>query len=183
MKGLKLQPFSNFQLRFFVVQEYWNYKFRDVKSGFEDIDDNHLRMDVYPNISPLHVQNNTFRDTQRLFMDDIAAFTPLQLRWNSYLSNANMAPKLGILILNVYYGHKIPIRPKFLISLAIVALCFVVTSVMSKVDTDGFQNGFLGLTLVTVVLISSFSGICQVQIETCLIIHHRLIFFLFSKPD
>ena len=34
-------------------------------------------------------------------MDDIAAFTPLQLRWNSYLSNANMAPKLGILILNV----------------------------------------------------------------------------------
>ena len=157
------------------MQEYWNYKFRDVKSGFEDIDDNHLRMDAHPNISSVFVRNYIFHDTQKLFMDDITALTPLQLRWNSYLSNANMAPKLGILVLNVYYGHKIPIRPKFLISLAIVALCFVVTSVMTKVNTDGFQDGFLGLTLVTVVLISSFSGICQVQIETCLIIHHRLI--------
>ena len=63
----------------------------------------------------------------------------------------------------------------------IVASCFVVTGVMTKVNTDGFQDGFLGLTLVTVVLISSFSGICQVQIETCLIIHHRLIIMNLSN--
>ena len=138
-------------------------------------------MDVHPNISSMYLQNDTFHDTQMLFMDDITALTPLQLRWNSYLSIANMVPKVGILVLNVYYGHKIHIRPKFLISLAIVALCFVVTSVMTKVNTDGFQNGFLGLTLATVVLISSFSGICQVLIETCLIIY-RSISNLFNAP-
>ena len=95
-------------------------------------------------------------------MINAEALTPLQLRWNSYLSIANMAPKVGILIINVYHGHKIPVRPKFLISLVVVALCFIVTGVMTKINTDGFQNGFLCLTLVTVIFITCFSGILQV---------------------
>ena len=80
---------------------------------------------------------------------------------------ANMVPKLGILILNVYHGHKWPVRPKFLIPLVAVVLLFIVTGVMTKVNTDGFQNGFLCITLVTVVLITSFTGVLQVRPRNC----------------
>ena len=150
------------------MQEYWNYKYRNVKSGFGVHDIDHLKLDHYPNASIVHSYSEFHRNQTRL-MIDAESLTPLQLRWNSYLSIANMAPKVGILIINVYHGHKVPVRPKFLISLVVIALCFIVTGVMTKINTDGFQNGFLSLTLVTVVFITCFSGILQVMFKSTLI--------------
>ena len=75
---------------------------------------------------------------------------------------ANMVPKLGILGLNATLGHKIPTRPALLASFVGILLLFTLTDVLTKVNTDSFQDEFLCATLVTVVLITSFSGLLQV---------------------
>ena len=94
---------------------------------------------------------------------DEKAKTPLQLAWNSYLSISNMIPNLGMLLLNATMGHKMPMRPRLLGSLIGIIVLFIVTDIMTQVNTDSFQTGFLGLTLVTVVLITSCVGILQVR--------------------
>ena len=73
-----------------------------------------------------------------------------------------MIPKLGVLLINATLGHRLPIRPRLLVSFVGIALLFIVKDVMTKVNTDGFQDGFLCVTLVTVVFITSFSGVLQV---------------------
>ena len=75
---------------------------------------------------------------------------------------ACMIPKIGILMINAAIGHKIAFRPKLLASLIAIILLFILTDVMTKVNTDGFQDAFLSLTLVSVVLLTSFSGVLQV---------------------
>ena len=157
------------------MQEYWNYKYRDVKNGFGDHHIDHLNKDVYPNATSVY-QNIVFHSYPIRIVNEVEALTPIQLRWNSYLSIACMVPNLAILMLNVYHGHKISVRPKLLISFAAIVLCFIVTSVMAKVNTDGFQNGFLCLTLITVVLITTFSGILQVSSK-----NEMIIFDIFPK--
>ena len=56
---------------------------------------------------------------------DEEALTPLQLKWNSYLSIANMIPNLGMLLLNATLGHKIPMRPRLVLSLIGIIVLFV----------------------------------------------------------
>ena len=96
-------------------------------------------------------------------VDKEAALTPLQLSFNSYVSIANMIPNLGMLLLNATIGHKIPMRPRLLISLVGIIILFILTDAMTRVNTDGFQNGFLVVTLATVVLITACVGILQVN--------------------
>ena len=116
------------------VQEYWDHKFRNVSD---------------------HTDTNILTDEK--------AKTPLQLAWNSYLSISNMIPNLAMLLLNATMGHKMPMRPRLLGSLIGIIILFIVTDIMTQVNTDSFQTGFLGLTLVTVVLITSCVGILQVR--------------------
>ena len=89
--------------------------------------------------------------------------TPLQLKWNSYLSISNMIPNVCMVMLNASFGHKFPMRSRILGSLTGIALLFIFTDVMTKVNTDNFQYGFLSLTLTTVVLITSCVGLLQVN--------------------
>ena len=145
---------------FILVQDYWNYKFRDIDHGLQNFNVSQKRF--FDNLDrPFY--NNNISHTSNIYNQDEGGLTSLQLRWNSYLSIANMIPKLGILMLNATVGHKVPIRPKLLAGFIGIILMFVLTDVMTKVDTDGFQDGFLSLTLITVVFITSFSGILQVN--------------------
>ena len=89
--------------------------------------------------------------------------TPLQIKWNSYLSIASTIPQVVVLLINAVVGHKISINFKLLSSLVGIILLFILTDVMSNVNTDGFQYGFLILTLTTAVLISCFIALLQVN--------------------
>jgi uncharacterized membrane protein (Fun14 family) len=105
--------------------------------------------------------NNTYLAKN---VNEEEALTPLQLSWNSYMSIANMIPNLGMLLLNATIGHKIPMRPRLVVSLIGIIILFIVTDAMTRVNTDGFQDGFLVVTLGTVVLITACVGILQVSI-------------------
>ena len=103
------------------------------------------------------------------------ALTPLQLSWNSYMSIANMIPNLGMLLLNATIGHKIPMRPRLVVSLIGIIILFIVTDAMTRVNTDAFQDGFLVVTLGTVVLITACVGILQVSNVLFQVLFQRFI--------
>ena len=96
--------------------------------------------------------------------------TELQLSFNSYLSMTNMIPNLLMLFLNAAYGHKFPMRPRLIVSLVGICILFILTDIMTQVNTDAYQYGFLSLTLVTVVFITMCVGILQVNLS-----HHIVI--------
>ena len=137
----------------YSVQEYWDHKFRNVSDHTDTMLQNTLMISSTDGNSTGVIESDT----------DEKAKTPLQLAWNSYLSISNMIPNLGMLLLNATMGHKMPMRPRLLGSLIGIIILFVVTDIMTQVNTDSFQTGFLGLTLVTVVLITSCVGILQVR--------------------
>ena len=146
------------------MQSYWNYKFREINInvGYNDTNStvNTLMHVNGRNYTEISATGDTLGNL------DENALTPLQLAWNSYLSIANMIPNLVMLLLNATIGHKIPMRPRLLVSLFGIIILFVVTDVLTQVNTDRFQQGFLSLTLVTVVLITSCVGILQVNINS-----------------
>ncbi len=63
---------------FISVSDYWMYKFRNVSD-------------------PTSGTSNT----------TAAVLTPLQIKWNSYLSIASMIPNVTVLLLNAVFGHKV----------------------------------------------------------------------------
>ena len=73
-------------------------------------------------------------------VNDENALTPLQLSWNSYLSISNMIPNLGMLLLNATIGHKVPMRPRLIGALLGIIILFICTDVLTKVNTDNFQD-------------------------------------------
>ena len=72
--------------------DYWMYKFRDVRpdNATEDI-----------------------QDPWSPFDND--AKSPLQLKWNSYLSISNMIPTLLAVFFNANCGHKFSFAPPLII--------------------------------------------------------------------
>jgi len=85
----------------------------------------------------------------------------LQKAWGGYLAVASMVPNVTFLILNGVIGHKFRTQPRLLVSLVFVIISFIFTSVMVKVDTDGWQFEFLCITLASVVFININAAIFQ----------------------
>ena len=117
----------------YSVQEYWDHKFRNVSDHTDTMLQNTLMISLTDGNSTGVIESDT----------DEKAKTPLQLAWNSYLSISNMIPNLGMLLLNATMGHKMPMRPRLLGSLIGIIILFVVTDIMTQVNTDSFQTGFL----------------------------------------
>ena len=144
-----------------AVKDYWYYKFREVNPGPDH--HNLTVFEVDPNAAETlsYYDGINSTDTESNWNSD--RLTPLQLKWNSYLSISNMIPNVCMVMLNASFGHKFPMRSRILGSLTGIALLFIFTDVMTKVNTDNFQYGFLSLTLTTVVLITSCVGLLQVN--------------------
>ena len=133
-----------------IVQDYWDYKFR----GVHDLG---------------HSTLNLTRCDSHLFNYEVTTecieqkvLTPLQIQWNSYLSIASTIPQVMVLLVNAVWGHKLSTRFKILSSLGGIIILFTLTDILTQVNTDNFQKGFLILTLTTAVLISCFIALLQV---------------------
>ena len=133
-----------------TVQDYWDYKFR----GVHDLG---------------HSTLNLTRCDSHLFNYEVTTecieqkvLTPLQIQWNSYLSIASTIPQVMVLLVNAVWGHKLSTRFKILSSLGGIIILFTLTDILTQVNTDNFQKGFLILTLTTAVLISCFIALLQV---------------------
>ena len=119
----------------------------------------------------------------------------LQLAWAPYLSMCAMIPNVTVLLLNALFGHKIKTNPRLIVSLvrkflelifilitkwrhlfqnwiffkiSIIGI-FIFTDVMTKQNTDTWQDTFMGVTLLSVVVFNIMVAVLQVR---------RLIWFL-----
>ena len=142
---------------FWTVQSYWDYKFRDVG------DDNHPNGSHASTFVQL-AEDNDYQNFSML-LDTEQKRTELQLSFNSYLSMTNMIPNLMMLFVNAIIGHKFPMRPRLFVSLVGICILFIFSDVMTQINTDTYQFGFLGLTLASVVLITMLLITLMVKIE------------------
>ena len=85
----------------------------------------------------------------------------VQISWNSNMAMASMVPNVTFLLLNASFGHHFKTTPRLLVSLIFVILLFGVTCVMTKVDTDQWQDNFWTGTIISIVLININSAIFQ----------------------
>jgi len=109
---------------FIAVNDYWNYKFRDV-------------------------ENNS------------TAHTKLQKEFTSYLAIASNIPNATFVILNVLFGHKFKLNLRLIGALSLMATLFVGVLIMTRIDSDEYQQWFLGSTLVLVVFLNICTAIFQ----------------------
>ena len=54
-------------------------------------------------------------------------------------------------------------HPRLFLAMAVIIVMFVLTDVLSAVDTDGFQDAFFYTTLASVAIISSGVSVFQVS--------------------
>lgn len=137
-------------LLLFPVNQYWQYKFRNVTADtpIQPAPPPHL---TYSYSSSSHVDSD----------DDDTPLSPLQLKWSSYLSIASMVPNVTFLLLNAAVGHKFPIQPRLIASMAVLVAVLIFSDVMAALDTDAFQTAFLVSTLASVVVINIAVAILQ----------------------
>jgi len=119
-------------------------------------------------ISVVGYWNHKFRLLKDTSVGELAAVEgeeveveDLRLVWGGYLAVASMVPNVTFLILNGVVGHKFKTLPRLLISLVLVILSFTFTSILVKVDTDGWQRDFFTVTLVSVAFINVNAAIFQ----------------------
>ncbi|XP_058058747.1 equilibrative nucleoside transporter 2 [Anopheles bellator] len=91
--------------------------------------------------------------------NDTGILTPRQLEFQSDLSIAAAVPSTIFLILNACVGHRIPLNVRMNGSLMLMFLIMIGTTFMVRVDTDQWQDAFFRLTMLSVVVINSFSAI------------------------
>uniref|UniRef100_A0A182JJ50 Equilibrative nucleoside transporter n=1 Tax=Anopheles atroparvus TaxID=41427 RepID=A0A182JJ50_ANOAO len=96
---------------------------------------------------------------RNLTTNSTSELTPRQLEFQSDLSIAAAVPGVVFLILNACVGHKIPLHLRMNGSLVMMLLIMIGTTALVRVDTDQWQDGFFHLTMLTVVIINSFSAI------------------------
>ena len=118
------------------ASDYWMYKFRDTSENYSS------------------VQEHNHQSSPK-------KYTELQLAWNSYLSISNMIPKLVPLSINAVFGHRMPAIPRLIGSSVLIIVLFAFNDVMTFVNTDNFQQGFLAATLAMVIVSSTAVGILQ----------------------
>ena len=66
-----------------------------------------------------------------------------------------------VLVLNSLFGHRIPVKPRLFVCLFVVVLLFAVTAGLSTTDSDDWQQHFLGITLLIVVVINACGATFQ----------------------
>ena len=122
---------------FISVNDYWNFKFRDTE------------------------QNSTH--------------TKLQKEFTSYLAIASNVPNATFVILNVLYGQRFNLNLRLVLmqplknicftrliaALSVMATLFVGVLIMTRIDSDGWQEWFLISTLLMVVFLNICTAVYQ----------------------
>ena len=113
---------------FIAVNDYWNFKFRDV--------------------------NNTTASS-------LGSQTKLQKDFTSYLAIASNIPNAIFVILNVIYGQNFRLNVRIMGSLTVMATLFIAVLIMTRIDSDLWQEWFLASTLLIVVFLNICTAVFQ----------------------
>ncbi|XP_006835925.1 PREDICTED: equilibrative nucleoside transporter 3 [Chrysochloris asiatica] len=79
--------------------------------------------------------------------------------FESYFAVASTVPSVLCLMANFVLVNRVPVRVRVLTSLTMMLAIFMVMTILVKVDTSSWTNGFFAVTMVCMVLISSASTI------------------------
>ena len=85
----------------------------------------------------------------------------MQVGWGPKVATASMVPNVTIMLLNAIFGHHFRTRTCLLVSLSLVIVLFIFTSAMCLVESDGWQDTFLYVTVASVVVININAAIFQ----------------------
>ena len=96
-------------------------------------------------------------------LDDEEASDQSQMQkfWGSNISIVSMAPNFLFLFINVLFGHKFRTKPRIYFALLINIFLFILSTIFTRVNTDSWQVGFYGLTLVFALLFNISDSIFQ----------------------
>ncbi|XP_030855255.1 equilibrative nucleoside transporter 1 isoform X2 [Strongylocentrotus purpuratus] len=130
---------------FITAQNYFDYKFSN------------------------HDESNTSTPNATLFgMTETPIFTSapqskteLQDMYESYFSIAAQVPNVVIQLVNTGIKHKITLKVRMITSLTGMLVIFIFTTVLTRVDTNGWEQEFFWVTLASVVVINCFSAVFQ----------------------
>lgn len=100
-----------------------------------------------------------FRDVTPNNMTMFVRKTQFQAEFTSYLNVATAVPNLVFLIINSLCGHLVSLKYRLQGSLVVITISFLVTTAFVQIDTDGWQNEFFIITLVSVVIMTAASAI------------------------
>ena len=64
-------------------------------------------------------------------------------------------------LVNIMYGHKYRTMPRILASLSLNIVLFLISTILTRVDTDSWQLPFYGLTLAFALLFNINDSIFQ----------------------
>lgn len=85
--------------------------------------------------------------------------TPIQATFTSDLTFAASVPNTIILILNAFFGHKIPLNLRINGSLILVFIFFMMNTALIEIDTDQWQDKFFDFTIFSVVIMNISTAI------------------------
>lgn len=126
---------------FITAQNYFDYKFR--------IDAHNTTV---PNIS---TGDGTSAPSTA------APRSELESMYESYFSVAAQVPNVFVQLINTAIKHKVPLKIRMITALTGMLVIFIFTTLMTRVDTDDWQETFFWVTLASVVLINCFSAVFQ----------------------
>jgi len=132
---------------FISLNGFWDYKFRNV-SG-----DGANKVPAWDDPSTswiIHIPTDSDQPE-----------TELQQQFTSYLAIASNIPNALFVILNAVYGQKFSLNQRVSFALVGINIFFIVITVLSGVNSDDWQNTFLAIILVLVVLINVCGAIYQ----------------------
>ncbi|XP_011502781.1 PREDICTED: equilibrative nucleoside transporter 1 [Ceratosolen solmsi marchali] len=118
---------------FITADDYWMYKFREIKSNKSQC-----------------IDFNGIENSNK---------TNLQTRFTSYISISSAISNTLFLIINTFISKKISLSTRMIGSQLIIIIIFIVTSSFVRINTDKYQNIFFIITLISVVLVNAASAV------------------------
>ena len=87
--------------------------------------------------------------------------TDLQKLFGSYVAIASNVPNATFIILHAIIGHRFSMKLRLYGSQVGMVLTLFLIAILSKLNSDTWQDQFLSLTLAGIVFVNSFSAVFQ----------------------
>lgn len=85
--------------------------------------------------------------------------TPIQATFTSDLTFAASVPNTIVLIINAFFGHRIPLNIRINGSLILVLIFFMMNTALIEVNTDQWQDKFFDFTIFSVIIMNISTAI------------------------
>ena len=85
----------------------------------------------------------------------------VQKQFENFITIFSQITNVSFTLINVYLQNRFSAFSRIMSTLLGMCLLFILTTVMVKVDTSEWTDGFFGLTIVTVVVFNAFAGVFQ----------------------